>query len=176
MSEIIATGFECDVMYLEITKTQFNQIAKSGRHCKAWQGLQENLMNQTLLYGFTFDIQSINFEVNVSGKNRTDLAVAALGRILVSSIVRQPIPNPNGHYLVRDTWTPGAIWLHDTKGRFSAAKLEFQVDEIAIPDGSYRSLVGISYDGVELDRNPECVFRDDVYLVGPDQVRMVIPE
>lgn len=174
MSKITATGFECDVMVLEITKTQFSQLAKSGRNCKAWENLHDDLMNQALLYGFTFDVQSINFEVHVGGKNRTGLAVTALSQIPAASIVRQSVSSPKGHYLVRDTWTTDARWSLETKERFNPKKLEFQVDEIAIPDGSYRSLVGISYDGVEMERNPECNFRDDVYLVGPDGARIVL--
>jgi len=176
MSLISATGFECDVMVLEITKTQFNQLAKSGRNCKAWEDLHDDLMNQTLLYGFTFDVQSINFVVHVGGKNRTDLALSALGNIPAASVVRQPVSNPKGYHLVRDTWTTDAVWGLETNGRFNAKKLEFQVDEIAIPDGSYRSLVGIRYDGIEMARNPDRHYRDDVYLVGPDGARIVLPE
>ncbi len=174
MSKVIVKGFECDVMILEITKAQYSQIVKNGRESKAWASLEDDLMSQTLLYGFTFDIQSINFEVQVDGKDRTDLAVQSLSKC-PEPAVRHAVSNPKCYYLVRDTWTPQAYWGLDVKGRFSPEKLQFLTGEVAVPDGSFRCLVGVGYDGVELNREPPTQFTDDVYLVGPDQVRIAIP-
>ena len=139
MSKVIVKGFECDVMIMEITKAQYNQIAKDGRKSKAWAALEEDLLSQTLLYGFTFDIQSINFEVQVDGKDRTDLAVESLSKC-PDPAVRHAVSNPKGYYLVRDTWTPEAYWGLDVKGRFSPEKLQFLTGEVAVLDGSF--LVG----------------------------------
>jgi hypothetical protein len=174
MSKIIVRGFECDVMIQEVTKTQFQQIQKSGRDSKAWQALEEDLMTQTLLYGFTFDIQTINFEVQVDGEDRTDLAVKTLSEA-PEPAVRYQVANPKGYYLVRDTWTSEAFWGLDTKGRFRPDLLQFLVGEVAVPDGSYRCLVGVGYDGVELNRDSNVQSSDDVYLVGPDHARIPIP-
>lgn len=174
MSKVIVKGFECDVMIMEITKAQCNQIAKDGRKSKAWAALEEDLLSQTLLHGFTFDIQSINFEVQVDGKDRTDLAVESLSKC-PDPAVRHAVSNPKGYYLVRDTWTPEAYWGLDVKGRFSPEKLQFLTGEVAVPDGSFRCLVGVGYDGVELNREPPTQYTDDLYLVGPGQVRIAIP-
>ena len=174
MSKVIVKGFECDIMIMEITKTQFNQIAKYGRHCKAWSLLEEDLMSQTLLYGFTFDIESINFEVKVNGKDQSALAFKTLSKC-PAPVVRHAVSNPKGYYLVRDTWTPEAFWGLDIKGRFSPEKLQFLTGEVAVPDGSFRCLVGVGYNGVELNREPPSQYTDDLYLVGPDQVRVPIP-
>lgn len=174
MSKIIVRGFECDVMIMEITKAQYTQIKKHGRNSKAWPELEDDVMAQTLLYGFTFDVEAINFQVQVNGKDRTDLAIAALGKC-PAPVVRHTVSNPKGYYLVRDTWTPEAYWGLDIKGRFSPEKLQFLTGEVAVPDGSFRCLVGVGYNGVELNREPPSQYTDDLYLVGPDQVRVPIP-
>lgn len=174
MSKVIVRGFECDVMIQEITKTQFHQIQKSGRNSPAWAALEDDLMSQTLLYGFTFDIQSINFEVQVNGKDRTDIAIDTLSKT-PEPVVRHALPDTKGYYVVRDTWTPEAYWGLEIKGRFSPDKLQFLVGEVAVPDGTFRCLVGVGYDGVELDRDSQVQSSDDIYLVGPDGQRIPIP-
>lgn len=174
MSKVIVKGFECDVMIMEITKAQYEQIKKDGRESKAWASLEEDIMSQTLLYGFTFDIQTINFQVQVNGKDRTDLAIQSLSKCPAPA-VRHAVKNPKGYYLVRDTWTPEAFWGLEIKGRFGADKLQFLVGEVAVPDGSFRCLVGVGYNGVELNREPPTQYTDDLYVVGPDQVRVAIP-
>jgi hypothetical protein len=174
MSKVIVRGFECDVMIQEITKSQFNQIQKNGRNSAAWAALEEDLMSQTLLYGFTFDIQSINFEVQVNGKDRTDLAIETLSKT-PEPVVRHTMPDTKGYYLVRDTWTADAYWGLEIQGRFAPGKLQFLVGEVAVPDGTFRCLVGVGYDGVELDRDSQVQSSDDIYLVGPDGNRIPIP-
>ncbi|WVN41355.1 hypothetical protein AOB54_07685 [beta proteobacterium MWH-UniP1] len=173
MSKVIVKGFECDIMIMEITKAQYNQIKKDGRHSKAWASLEEDLMSQTLLYGFTFDVDALNFQVQVNGKDRTDLAIQILGKC-PAPVVRHAVSNPKGYYLVRDTWTPEAFWGLDIKGRFSPEKLQFLTGEVAVPDGSFRCLVGVGYNGVELNREPPSQYTDDLYLVGPDHVRVPV--
>ncbi len=174
MSKVIVKGFECDVMVMEITKVQFNQIAKNGRNCKAWQALEEDLLSQTLLYGFTFDVETINFQVQANGKDRSDLAMTALGQC-PAPVVRHAVANPKGYYLVRDTWTPEAFWGLEFTGRFDPEKLQFLVGEVAVPDSTFRCLVGVGYNGVELNRMAPTQFTDDIYLVGPDRVRRPVP-
>lgn len=173
MSRVSITGYECDVMVMEITKPQFNQISKNGRSSKAWESLEESLMSQTLLYGFTFDIEVINFQVQADGQDCSELAMAVFSKP-PAPVVRHTIANSKGYYLVRDTWTPEACWALDFKGRFEAQKLQFLVGEVAVPDGTFRRLTAMGYNGVELPRLAPARFTDDIYLVGPDKVRRPI--
>jgi hypothetical protein len=174
MSKVIVRGFECDIMIQEITKAQFQQLLKTGRQSPAWATLEEDIMSQTLLYGFTFDIQSINFDVQVNGKDRTDLAIDALSKT-PAPVVRHQVQEPKGYYIVRDTWTSEAFWGLEIPGRFSPNKLQFLVGEVAVPDGTFRCLVGVGYDGVELQRDSQAHSSDDIYLVGPDGARLPMP-
>lgn len=172
-TKIITEGQMYETMFIELTKEQFDDIAKNGQEADSWSEIEDEIYGDSKINGYTFDQEQVNFTVDVNGEDRKDLATAFLEEAKKSMPYIESLPEKKGaHYLVFEKWCRGGFRRLESDDEFDPAELEFSIDGLEMPGETYRAVIDVTYGGEELEFESSWTTDEDLYLVGPDKKRV----
>lgn len=172
-TKIITEGNMYETMFIELTKAQFDDIAKNGQEADSWAEVEDEIYGGSRINGYTFDKEQVNFTVDVNGDDRKDLAMAFLEEAKKSMPYIESLPKKNGAcYLVFEKWCRGGFRRLQIDDDFDPAELGFSIDGLEMPDGTYRAVIEVTYCGEELEFESSWTTVEDLYLIGPDKKRV----
>ena len=172
-TKLITEGHMYETMFVELTKEQFDDIAKNGQEADSWSEVEDEIYGDSLINGYTFDKEQVNFTVDVNGEDRKDLAMVFLEEAKKSMPYIDELPaDQNSHYLVFEKWCRGGFCRLEINDDFDPAELDFSIEALEMPDGTYRAVIDVTYGGEYLEFESSWTTDEDLYLVGPDKKRV----
>ena len=146
---------------VQITEDQFKELTEgAGRESNFWNALEEELLGDALINGFTYSEDGPNFRIYVD-----DQEYLGVIDIPISDSV-QGQDNPS-----RSQARPSDKTYHLVVEKFAMkARLEVVVDNQEFPDGSIQSVLSLFYGAQDFDFSFEKSWAgcDEIYIITSD--------
>ena len=160
-------------MFIELTQEQFEDLAENGEDADDWGELEEEICDDSLINGYSFELDRVNFSVSVGSTDRTDLAIKFLAETM-QSVSESDVSSEgfDSHYLVFEKRSGSGVQTIEIDADFDPVLLDFMIDELEMPDGSFRKVINVTYDGDDFEFQSSWTKSEHMYLVGPDKKRV----
>ena len=159
---------------VQITEDQFKELTEgAGRESNFWNTLEEELLGDSLINGFTYSEDGPNFRVYVDDQEYPgviDIPVSDSVQGQDSPPRSQAKPSDKTYHLVVEKFAMKAQLQLDIKEEFDPARLEVVVDNQEFPDGSIQSVLSLFYGAQDFDFSFEKSWTgcDEIYIITSD--------
>lgn len=174
---ILISGEMYEMKMIEVSEETIQRLIKA-RYSEddLWEGLEEvhdKIMGDSLINGFTFNNDHVNFKIYVDGESHPKL-----GKTFIKSL-RGPEPissniKPNTvHFLIYEQWSDdGSISLSLDEDDFDLSNLELSIETESLPDGVVRKVVDPYYDGEDFEFEGSRSKEVRLYVIKSDGTRI----
>lgn len=179
MSEktILISGEMYEMNMIEVSEETIEQMVKArDSEDDFWDDLEEvheEIMGDSLINGFTFNNDHVNFKVYVDGESHPELGKTFIKSLKdTDSILGNVKPN-TVHYLVYEQWSiNGSVSLSLDEDDFDLDNLELSIETELLPDGAVRMVVDPYYDGEDFEFEGSTTKRYCLYVIKSDGSRI----
>ena len=165
---------------VQITEDQFKELTEgAGRESNFWNALEEELLGDALINGFTYSEDGPNFRIYVDDQEYLgviDIPISDSVQGQDNPSRSQARPSDKTYHLVVEKFAMKAQLQLDTKEEFDPARLEVVVDNQEFPDGSIQSVLSLFYGAQDFDFSFEKSWAgcDEIYIITSDGERCFI--
>jgi hypothetical protein len=179
MSEktILISGEMYEMNMIEVSEETIEQMVKAREsEDDFWDDLEEvheDIMGDSLINGFTFNNDHVNFKVYVDGESHPELGKTFIKSLKdTDSILGNVKPN-TVHYLVYEQWSiNGSISLSLDEDDFDLDNLELSIETELLPDGTVRMVVDPYYDSEDFEFEGNTTKKYCLYVIKSDGSRI----
>lgn len=173
-TSITINGNTYEMNMVEISEEQFNILNEEGCESETWRELEEELMGDSLINGFTYSDNGPHFSVYVKNKRLEDFS-----KVLVSgyregyenSASTQIKPTEKTYHLVYEKYCKKARFHLELSGKFNPANLELSFEYQNLPDGGKRSVVWLSHAPLDFEFIESWTDSEEIYILTSDGER-----
>jgi|APGre2960657373_1045057.scaffolds.fasta_scaffold01972_5 hypothetical protein len=142
-------GSMYEANYLEITDRQYKDLRAKGERSKTWKKIEDRLLDDSLINGFTFSHDYPHFDMNIGVEGLKRKVDEWFGELMNSEIDPDALRTiqPNKKWLVFEKWCDGGYLTMTLNDEFDPAKLEIGHEIIEMPNGRFRWVAEIAYGG-----------------------------
>lgn len=163
---------------IQITTDQFKVLTEGkGRDSDVWYELEEELMSDALINGFTYSEDGPNFSIFVDGNEQPgikNIPVDANVEGSKSSPITQLDTKENIYYLIVEKYSKRARFHLEIEDEFNPANLRLIVDNQELPDGSIQSVVSPYYDDLEFEFDESWPGCEELYILTSENERYIL--
>jgi hypothetical protein len=184
-TEISISGDMYECMFLSISKDQFKELASIGNSdgdddllledSEAWMELEDEIMGDSKINGFTFDGSGANFNVTVGSEQQIKFVedfIKENSPILNESPLVNSKSKTKSYYLILEKWSKRGQKSVTIKSKFDASQLNLNVDDCVLPTGKNRVVADLSYGVEDLNFEQSFTTNEELYVYCSDGQRV----
>jgi hypothetical protein len=184
-TEISISGDMYECMFLNISKDQFKELASIGNSdgdddllledSEAWMELEDEIMGDSKINGFTFDGSGANFNVTVGSEQQIKFVedfIKENSPILNESPSVNSKSKTKSYYLIFEKWSKRGQKSVTIKSKFDASQLNLNIDDCVLPTGKNRVVADLSYGVEDLNFDQSFTTNEELYVYCSDGQRV----
>ena len=184
-TEISISGDMYECMFLNISKDQFEELASIGDadgdddlildDSEAWMELEDEIMGDSKINGFTFDGSGANFNVTVGSEQQIKFVedfIKENSPILNESPSVNSKSKTKSYYLIFEKWSKRGQKSVTIKSKFDASQLNLNIDDCVLPTGKNRVVADLSYGVEDLNFDQSFTTNEELYVYCSDGQRV----
>ena len=184
-TDIFISGDMYECMYLTITESQFNELASIGKDeneeglvlddSEAWCELEDEIMGDSVINGFTFNDSYANFIVTVGSEEQPALIgnfIRSNAPLFSNASVKSPITQPKSFYLILEKWSKRGVKSVTIQSAFDRDSLSLSVDDCVLPTGEQRLVADLCYGYDDFEFSWSQTSNEELYVYCSDGVRI----
>lgn len=179
MSEktILISGEMYEMNMIKVSEETIEQLIKArDGEDDLWDELEEvhdEIMGDSLINGFTFNNDHVNFKIYVDGEPYPELGKTFIKSLKDIDSISVRVGANTAHYLVYEQWSiNGSISLSLDEDDFDLDNLDLSIETESLPDGALRRVVDPYYDGEDFEFNGNTTKETHLYVVKSDGSRI----
>jgi len=178
MQTIVVEGDLYEMNMVQITENQFKVLtAGVGRDADFWEELEEELMSDALISGFTYSEEGPNFRVYVNGQEYpdiNDISVSTYVEGQENVLGSQAKQMEKTYHLIVEKFSKRAQIHLEIEGEFYSEKLGVAVDTQELPDGSIQSVLSPYYMDLDFEFDESWTGCEEIYILTSESERYVL--
>lgn len=184
-TDIFISGDMYECMYLTITESQFNELATIGKDeneeglvlddSEAWSELEDDIMGDSVINGFTFNNSYANFIVTVGSEEQPALIgnfIRSNAPLFSNAGVKSLTTQPKSFYLILEKWSKRGVKSVTIESAFDQDSLSLSVDDCVLPTGEQRLVADLSYGNDDFEFSWSQTSNEELYVYCSDGVRI----
>ncbi len=141
-----------------------------------WESLEEvhdEIMGDSLINGFTFTNDHVNFKIYVDGESHPELGKTFIKSLKDTDSISVRVGDNTAHYLVYEQWSSnGSVSLSLDEDDFDWDNLDLSIEAESLPDGVLRRVVDPYYDGEDFEFEGNTTKKTHLYVIKSDGSRI----
>ena len=179
MSEktILISGEMYEMNIIKVSEETIDQLIKAkDREEDLWEDLDEiydEIMGDSLINGFTFNNDHVNFKIYVDGEPQPELSNTFIKSLKDTDSISRNVMASTAHYLVYEQWSiNGSVRLSLDEDDFDLDNLDLSIEIESLPDGVVRRVVDPYYDGEDFEFDGNTTKETRLYVIKSDGSRI----
>lgn len=169
-------GSMYEANYFELTERQYQDLRAKGERSKTWKKIEDRLLDDSLINGFTFSHEYPHFDMNIGTqglKNRIDEWFMELMNSDFDPDALRTIP-PNKRWVIFEKWCDGGYLTMTLNEEFDPEKLDISHEMIEMPNGKFRYVAEITYGGEYLNFQSSMTRCEETYVYSEEDGRTAL--
>ena len=179
MSEktILISGEMYEMNMIEVSSEIVEQLIKArDSEEDLWDDLEEihdQIMDDSLINGFTFNNEYVNFKIYVDGESHPELGKTFIKSLKDTDSISGNVRAKTAHFLVYEQWSiNGSVSLSLDEDDFALDNLDLSIETELLPDGAVRMVVDPYYDGEDFEFEGSTTKETRLYVIKSDGSRI----
>jgi hypothetical protein len=179
MSEktILISGEMYEMNMIEVSEETIELLIKArDSEDDFWDDLEEvhdEIMGDSLINGFTFNNDHVNFKVYVDGESHPELGKTFIKSLKDTDSISARVGANTAHFLVYEQWSDdGSLSLSLDEDDFDLDNLDLSIETESLPDGAIRRVVDPYYDGEDFEFEGSSTKETRLYVIKTDGSRI----
>jgi hypothetical protein len=179
MSEkkILICGEMYEMNMITVSEETIEQLIKArDSEEDLWDDLEEvhdEIMGDSLINGFTFNNDHVNFKIYVDGESQPELGKTFIKSLKDTISTSSDVTSNTAHYLVYEQWSiNGSVSLSLDEDDFDLDNLDLSIETESLPDGTVRRVVDPYYDGEDFEFEGNTTKEAHLYVIKSDGSRI----
>ena len=179
MSEktILINGEMYEMNMIEVSEETIEQLIKArDSDDYLWDDLEEvhdEIMGDSLINGFTFNHDHVNFKIYVDGESHPELGKTFIKSLKDTDSISSNVTANTAHFLVYEQWSDdGSISLSLDEDDFDLDNLDLSIERESLPDGIIRRVVDPYYDSEDFEFEGSRTKETRLYVIKSDGSRI----
>ncbi len=179
MSErtILISGEMYEMNMITVSEEIIEQLIKArDSEDDFWDNLEEvhdEIMGDSLINGFTFNDDHVNFKIYVDGESHPELGKTFIKSLKDTDSISSNVTTNTAHFLVYEQWSiNGSISLSLDEDDFDLDNLDLSIETESLPDGAVRRVVDPYYDGEDFEFEGSTTKETHLYVIKSDGSRI----
>jgi hypothetical protein len=179
MSEktILISGEMYEMNMIKVSEEIIEQLIKArDSEEDLWDELDEvhdEIMGDSLINGFTFNNDHVNFKIYVDGESQPELGKTFIKSLKDTDSISSNVTARTAHFLVYEQWSSnGSVSLSLDEDDFDLDNLDLSIETESLPDGAIRMVVDPYYDGEDFEFEGNTTKETRLYVIKSDGSRI----